>query len=76
MRKVYPVSIIGVRKAEVFSGKTLLKFMQYEPKQLNSPSIPRLHMQLDTAKFYIKTKFDWKEDDTGQSDNFENLHKV
>lgn len=54
----------GVAKAQVFAGKTIMKFMQYEPKNPESPSIPRLQMQLDAAKFYIRTKCDWKNEDS------------
>lgn len=48
----------GVARAHALAGGIIMKFMSYDA---DTPNIAQLQMQLDAAKFYLRTQAGWSE---------------
>lgn len=48
----------GVARAHALAGGIIMKFMSYDAE---IPNIAQLQMQLDAAKFYLRTQAGWSE---------------
>ena len=48
----------GVARAHALAGGIVMKFMSYDA---DTPNIAQLQMQLDAAKFYLRTQAGWSE---------------